>query len=183
VKALTLHQPWATLIAHGVKRIETRSWSTSYRGALAIHAAKRRPPTLWPKVDEDLPLAVDLVLMSRFWEWTENVQDRNSGGAYRWQGPLGAVVATCDLVDVLPIIDEVGRRLDLRSSPYPFVRAYNDGAVRIIRDDHSVAEWIDDQRPFGDFTPGRFAWLLDNIQRLDPPIPARGRQGFWEWKT
>src|SRR6266446_8164646 len=34
-------QPWATLIALGAKRIETRSWSTSYRGPLAIHASGR----------------------------------------------------------------------------------------------------------------------------------------------
>ena len=41
LKALTLWQPWATLVVHGVKRYETRSWSTSHRGLLAIHAAKR----------------------------------------------------------------------------------------------------------------------------------------------
>ena len=32
VKALSLTQPWATLVAMGAKRIETRSWATSYRG-------------------------------------------------------------------------------------------------------------------------------------------------------
>lgn len=41
MKALTLHQPWASLIAAGVKTIETRSWSTRYRGPLAVHAGKR----------------------------------------------------------------------------------------------------------------------------------------------
>lgn len=43
MKALTLWQPWATLIAIGAKCIETRSWLTHYRGPLAIHAAK----TFW----------------------------------------------------------------------------------------------------------------------------------------
>lgn len=41
MRALTLRQPWATLVAIGAKQIETRSWSTSYRGPLAIHAAKQ----------------------------------------------------------------------------------------------------------------------------------------------
>lgn len=41
MKAITLHQPWATLIAIGEKRFETRSWATKYRGSLAVHAAKR----------------------------------------------------------------------------------------------------------------------------------------------
>lgn len=43
MKALTLWQPWASLVAIGVKRVETRSWATSYRGPLAIHAAKVTP--------------------------------------------------------------------------------------------------------------------------------------------
>jgi hypothetical protein len=38
-----LTQPWATLMAVGAKRIETRSWQTRYRGNLAIHAAKGFP--------------------------------------------------------------------------------------------------------------------------------------------
>jgi hypothetical protein len=44
VKALTLTQPWATLMAVGAKRYETRSWSTSYQGPLAIHAGKGLGP-------------------------------------------------------------------------------------------------------------------------------------------
>lgn len=37
-RALTVRQPWASLIACGVKRIEIRSWATAYRGVLWIHA-------------------------------------------------------------------------------------------------------------------------------------------------
>jgi hypothetical protein len=43
MRALSLTQPWATLVALGIKTIETRSWLTSYRGVLAIHAAKGLP--------------------------------------------------------------------------------------------------------------------------------------------
>jgi len=39
LKALTIYQPWATLLATGQKRIETRSWATGYRGWLILHAA------------------------------------------------------------------------------------------------------------------------------------------------
>lgn len=41
MKALTLWQPWASLIAWGEKQYETRSWPTSHRGLLAIHAGKQ----------------------------------------------------------------------------------------------------------------------------------------------
>jgi activating signal cointegrator 1 len=44
MKALTLWQPWASLVAMGVKKIETRSWTTKYRGPIAIHSARRFPP-------------------------------------------------------------------------------------------------------------------------------------------
>ena len=40
MKALTLHEPWATAIALGLKTLETRGWPTHYRGQLAIHASK-----------------------------------------------------------------------------------------------------------------------------------------------
>jgi hypothetical protein len=38
MRILTLTQPWATMVALGVKRIETRAWSTRYRGALGLFA-------------------------------------------------------------------------------------------------------------------------------------------------
>jgi hypothetical protein len=40
MKALTLTQPWAQLVADDRKHWETRSWPTWYRGILAIHAGK-----------------------------------------------------------------------------------------------------------------------------------------------
>jgi hypothetical protein len=53
MKALTLHQPWATLIMLGVKRCETRGWATSHRGPLAIHAAKAIPDYARDLFDDD----------------------------------------------------------------------------------------------------------------------------------
>ena len=50
---ISLTQPWATLVQLGHKRIETRSWNTRYRGALAIHAAKGFPT--WAKDTCDTP--------------------------------------------------------------------------------------------------------------------------------
>lgn len=42
IRGLTLWEPWATFIARGLKKYETRSWGTRYRGDLLIHAADRR---------------------------------------------------------------------------------------------------------------------------------------------
>lgn len=41
MRAISLWQPWASLMTLGSKEIETRSWPTNYRGPLLIHAAKR----------------------------------------------------------------------------------------------------------------------------------------------
>ena len=44
MKVLSLTEPYATLIRKGIKTIETRSWKTSYRGKLYIHAGSTRIP-------------------------------------------------------------------------------------------------------------------------------------------
>lgn len=82
MKALTLWQPWASLIALGLKQYETRSWSTSYRGLLAIHAA-RRPMRVLDLTDE-----IRGALESRGATW-ETI-------------PVGAVLCVVRLVDVMP---------------------------------------------------------------------------------
>lgn len=38
LKVITLRQPWATLVAEGIKKYEFRSWKTKYRGKILIHA-------------------------------------------------------------------------------------------------------------------------------------------------
>ena len=83
MKAISLHQPYASLIALDFKRIGTRSWSTSYRGPLAIHAAKKFDA---PTSD---PLFIDAI--------------KSCGLTYGdlLNFPRGAVVATCNLVDCL----------------------------------------------------------------------------------
>lgn len=40
MKALSIKQPWAWLIAHGYKDVENRTWQTNYRGEFLIHAGK-----------------------------------------------------------------------------------------------------------------------------------------------
>lgn len=46
MKALTLWEPWASLMAWEKKKVETRGWATRYRGPIAIHAALKKPSFL-----------------------------------------------------------------------------------------------------------------------------------------
>ena len=52
IKALSLLQPWATLVVIGAKKIETRSWSTPHRGRLLIHASLGKAGSIFAN---DLP--------------------------------------------------------------------------------------------------------------------------------
>lgn len=77
MKAISLWQPWASAIVQGYKKIETRSWSTRYRGPLLIHAAKS-----FPKVAQDF--AAEQLAYGR--------------GLDRL--PRGAIIGVCNLVSV-----------------------------------------------------------------------------------
>lgn len=41
MKALSIKQPWASLIAHGIKNIENRTWKTNFRGRIYIHVSAK----------------------------------------------------------------------------------------------------------------------------------------------
>ncbi len=189
-----MYQPWASLVALGVKTIETRSWSTKYRGPLAIHAAAKKPARGWSQ--HDRPALYDDIRIERCLDIQE---DGNNPGqfAYDWVGPLGAVVATCTLVDVVPILaGDRAERIDWADLPYPRIESrpdcgpdFPDGWLDLWHptmgsavDPENDGRAIPDQAPYGDFTPGRFAWLLDNIIRLPEPPAARGGQRIWNWR-
>jgi ASCH domain len=60
--ALSLKQPWATLLVHGRKSIEVRSWTTRRRGRVLIHAARAPDPRpeAWAQVPLELREAAQL---------------------------------------------------------------------------------------------------------------------------
>ncbi len=61
--ALSLKQPWAALLAHGLKTIEVRRWPTSRRGRILIHAARvpDERPEAWAHVPPQLREAAQLL--------------------------------------------------------------------------------------------------------------------------
>ena len=60
MKALTIKQPWATLIMQGNKRFEFRSWQTNYRGELLIHAGKGIDKEAIKRLEKYLPKELPL---------------------------------------------------------------------------------------------------------------------------
>jgi len=142
MKALTLRQPYATLVAIGAKRVETRSWRTRYRGPLAIHAAATFP------------------LQARELCSREPFRSALLAGGYEQVDslPLGGVIARCRLVDCLPTSAAAGS------------------------DHGELPPAASDEWEFGDYSPGRFMWLLADVESIEPR-PARGALGLWEWSA
>jgi len=52
MRILTVRQPWAWAIIAGHKPVENRSWTTDYRGPLAIHAGRTPAPEGWRELDQ-----------------------------------------------------------------------------------------------------------------------------------
>lgn len=161
MRILTLTQPYATLIAQCAKRIETRSWSTEYRGPLAIHAGQGLGPV---GGHEGL---VQLLRQSPFFEAFTEIF-RHTGFIPDYEEiaralPRGAIVAVGDLVHIVAT-DQVMR----------------DGYVQWDTPDgrHYEFEMNPQEYAFGDYAPGRYAWFLADVQRIDPPLPARGGLGL-----
>ena len=104
MKAISLWQPWAALVALGLKKIETRGRATSYRGPLVIHAAKRWNMTLRREAESFVELADATVGM-------DIAEIRNPA--------RGAFVALVQLVDVIEMTEEwlEGQRLVAEHCP------------------------------------------------------------------
>ena len=149
--AITLHQPWASLITLGIKTVETRSWPAPERlvgQTIAVHAGKR--------VVRKPGVAV------------ENEMWAHLGEDWRKVIPVGAVLATVTLAGmarVKHVNPTTGHAVHDRSTEVGC--AVGLGQTRID--------------PWGDFSPDRWLCLLADVRALPDPAPAIGHQSFWRW--
>lgn len=167
MKAITLTQPWASLMVakrtpqatHAVKWIETRSWQlrkTPLPLRVAIHAAQSidaqtrryitKPDLPRPsKFKQPYAQALSLGGLSFVNPWLPGAQERH--GAI----PRGAIVGCATLwkIEASELADAKIAELD------PLCYA------------------------LGLFTPGRFAWYFERPYQLATPIPCRGALSLW----
>lgn len=150
MKALSLWQPWASLVAFGAKKYETRGWHTRYRGPLLIHASLR-----FARYEKELcldePFSSALV---------------DGGITTLREMPLGVMLCRVTMVDCILIPEgtpSAGRLL-------------GDGVM--VRGHKLPPDG--DERDFGNYTAGRFAWIFQDVERLPTPLPWKGMQGLFE---
>lgn len=145
MRIISLTQPSATLIAVRAKTFETRSWGTTYRGPVAIHAAKSLSP-------------IGGVSGLRALFDTEHATARALQAAEYPDAdalPLGAIVAVCTIAE-----------------------CYHIQANGMLANQTLIPLPGEPERSFGNYTPGRYAWKLVDIQPLLQPLPYRGAQGL-----
>lgn len=105
MKALTLRQPWATIVADKLKTIEVRTWSTKYRGPLVIHAGKGWDVDGWQRFAMKIP---DAGQRAEFYE--------------QCQDDRGRAIARTKLIDVIEYPDPDSFLKDFERHFNPFTR-------------------------------------------------------------
>lgn len=172
MKAITLWQPWASLLACGAKKYETRSWSTKYRGPIAIHAGKFG----YGPYACELSIGFTDTVINALWPGTTDpyaIVDN-------WdEFPKGEIIATAELVNCWHIVVNPGTNIDI-AKHIPI------GAESMTNDKHDphFADYFvptEQEMLFGDWTPGRYAWEFANMKIIQNPIPFKGKQGLWNW--
>lgn len=156
MKVLSLWEPWATLIAEGIKKVETRGWDCSFRGTLLIHAAATKSPEgrlLWLMLQQHRLLPAHLMELK--FE----------------QLPFRHILCRTEVVEMLPTL-----HARLRKEYTRFTDAQDH-----VQSAFDEAKADDMEYLLGDYSRGRFGWMLRDTRKLVKPILATGRQGLWEW--
>ena len=115
MKVLSLTEPYATLIKTGVKKIETRSWKTCYRGKLYIHASSTKIPKEYKNNKELMNLV--------------NINELN----------FGNIICSCNLVDCIEMTDKFIEEVKKNKEEY-ICGVYKTGRYAWILDDIKVLE-------------------------------------------
>lgn len=148
MRTISLWQPWASLVVHGLKKIETRGYPTNVRGRIAIHATKTEPAdTKVVVLGETFCLALETI-----------------GGLEPYSLDYGHAIEQFKLLPRGAILGSVELYGCVDSR-----RAKSQGLS-------------DEELCFGNYSEGRFGWLLRDPILFETPIPAKGKQGFWNYE-
>jgi activating signal cointegrator 1 len=144
-------------MAIGAKRIETRSWSTSYRGWLAIQASKGGLSKSDLEIQCDDPeFKRVLMAVPAFARW-QNCEPGPGGVVPPDVFPHGKIVAVVYMKGCT--------RTEWLREP---------AGAEVIGSELMTPQ----EQAFGDFSDGRYGWVTDKLFRLPDPIPFKAKQGL-----
>jgi hypothetical protein len=163
-KVLSMWEPWASLLVHGIKKIETRPKPTTWtieKGSYLIHAAKR-----FTREQDRL-----CTYNEHFRDALNEVTNCIKIGVPYWEHHFnfGYIIGAVDVVKCVPIIEIGGK---------PFLdddQPYSNSKMFMV----SLKSINEPELSFGDYREGRYAWILRNAKVLETPIPYKGQQGYY----
>lgn len=147
MKALPLWQPWASLVAVGAKRVETRHWP-AYEWLIGQRVVVHATKVGLSKRDERAFLD-EPVFRGALTEAGIEIPFGDPGRNL----PRGALICTV-VIDRCTEITAASAKTLLDRNPSEYA--------------------------FGNYAPGRFAWVLRDVEVLPEPIPFKGRQGIFD---
>ena len=131
MKVLSIKEPFASLVCNGIKKIETRSWKTNYKGELYIHASLSKND-----VKDKKRLNKLISLLPDYYELN-----------------YGNIICKCNLANCIYMTEEYIDQIKKDSIEYLC----------------------------GNYTLGRYAWILTDVKILNEKIPAKGKLGIWNY--
>ncbi|KAF7076458.1 hypothetical protein CFC21_081111 [Triticum aestivum] len=160
---LTMHQPWASLLVHGIKRVEGRSWPSPVTGRLWIHAASKVPDPDTVAAMEDFYREIYAVDGVHHIDFPQHYPVSRLLGPYPPPPPLNflAAAAAPKLADA--------------------IADYCSGCVEVVgcvRSEELVC-WEDVPQSVRLEGLTDFCWLCENPQKLVVPFEMRGYQGVY----
>ena len=162
MKALSIKQPWASLIAHGIKDIENRTWATKYRGKVLIHAS-----CTWFKYPNSDSTLGDLFTDFQ-WEKIRENYDKN----------LYSILEPKAIIDRLPtsaIIGEVDIIDCVINHPSIWAEK-SDNYGRFQKNGIPAYVGKKENKPI-------YNWVLANPILYEKPIlNVKGKLSFWEFE-
>jgi hypothetical protein len=154
MKCLSIRQPWAWAILHGGKRIENRTWNTTYRGPILLHAGKgvgtRQEFT--EAVD-----GLDSIMRAEDWlAFRDEHIDVTCYGEDAWWTPRdtldrGGIVGRARLIDVI-------------------TPGEHEKLSRLVSAGVEMRWWV----------PGQYGFVLADVEPLTF-LPCKGALGLWEF--
>lgn len=162
---LTLTEPWATLVAEGIKRIETRSWKTNkvLPIAVAIHAGKSLPEYAADAIRDRGAVQEALIkagvnplrgVDDYPFDWDEHRRAvGNMKARYLFTETRGMIIAYATIAEIV---------------------AFPEGMV--------PANDYGNDAGLGDFTAGRYGWTITNVEKVTP-FAMTGHQQLWSFPS
>jgi hypothetical protein len=134
MKVLSFLQPWASLTVMGLKKLETRSWSTKHRGELLIHASMGQSGALLAQEPPFLKYITDFSKL-----------------------PFGAIIGKVQLTDIIKV-------------------------QSLHMSDAVINQLTMEERAFGDYSNGRYVWVLEEPELFSKPVKMKGTLGLWNFE-